>query len=248
MSGRVYLVGAGPGDPGLLTLRGKECLERADVVVHDALVDKRLLEHVRPGTPCIYAGKREGFHSRPQAEINGLLIQHARAGLVVTRLKGGDPMLFGRGGEEALALAEAGIPFEIVPGVSAALAVPAYAGIPVTHRDVGPDVTFVTGHEHGESTRLDWGRLARASTLVVLMGLTRLDGIAAGLISAGRDPRTPAAVVASGTTERQRTVVAPLDSIAQAARDAGLLPPAVIVVGEIVRLRERIAWFPELSG
>jgi uroporphyrin-III C-methyltransferase len=245
-SGIVYLVGGGPGDPELLTLKGRRCIEEADVVVYDALVDKRLLEHMRPGALALYAGKRDGRHSRPQEEINDLLVRHARAGQVVTRLKGGDPFLFGRGGEEALALRAAGIPFEIVPGVSAGLAVPAYAGIPLTHRAFGPDVTFVTGHECGPGSRLDWDRLARASTLVIFMGLASLPGLVARLLDAGRDPATPAAVIASGTTERQATVTAPLAGLPDAVRRRGLAPPALVVVGDVVRLRADLAWFPEL--
>lgn len=247
MTGKVYLVGAGPGDPGLLTLRGRQCLEEADVVVYDALVDKRLLEHLRPGAEAIYAGKREGHHSRPQEEINALLIGRARAGQVVARLKGGDPFVFGRGGEEAQALAAAGIPFEVVPGVSAGWAVPAYAGIPLTHRAVGPDVTFVTGHEGRDTPRVRWDLLAGASTVVFFMGLTNLPRIVERLVGHGRDPATPTAVIAAGTTERQTTVVAPLGEIVAAVRARGLAPPALIVVGEAVRLRDELRWWPELG-
>lgn len=247
MSGIVYLVGGGPGDPELLTLKGKRCLETSDAVVYDALVDKRLLEHARPGAELIYVGKREGRHSCPQDEINSRLVALGRAGRVVTRLKGGDPMVFGRGGEEALALHEAGVPFEIVPGVSAGSSVPAYAGIPLTHRDIGPDVTFVTGHEGGAISRLRWDVLAGASTVVFFMGLTALPRIAAGLVAAGRDPATPVAVIASGTTERQETVTGTLADIVAAVRARGLEPPALVVVGEVVRLREALHWYPELS-
>jgi uroporphyrin-III C-methyltransferase len=245
VNGIVYLVGAGPGDPELLTLKGRRCLEIADVVVYDALVDKRLLDWVRPGAEAIYAGKREGRHSRPQEEINAVMIVHARAGRVVTRLKGGDPFVFGRGGEEAVALAEAGVPFEIVPGVSAANAVPAYAGIPLTHRDFGPDVTFVTGHEGAQAERIRWDLLAGASTVVFFMGLSNLGRIAARLVAAGRDPATPVAVISFGTTDRQETVIGTLDGIVKAVARRGVGPPALVVVGEIVRLRERLQWFPE---
>lgn len=246
MSGVVYLVGAGPGDPELLTLKGRRCLEMAEVVVYDALVDKRLLDWMRPGAEAIYAGKREGHHSRPQEEINAILIMHARAGRVVTRLKGGDPFIFGRGGEEAAALAEAGVVFEVVPGVSAANAVPAYAGIPLTHRDFGPDVTFVTGHEGAQSERVRWDLLAGASTVVFFMGLSNLERIASRLVAAGRDAATPVAVVSFGTTDRQETVTGTLDSIVAAVARRGVGPPALVVIGEIVRLRERLQWFPEL--
>lgn len=245
MTGTVYLVGAGPGDPELLTLKGRRCLERADVVVHDALVDKRLLEFMRPGALAVDVGKRRGYHPWPQEEIHALLIEHARAGRTVVRLKGGDPLLFGRGAEEAQALRAAGIPFEIVPGVSAGLAVPAYAGIPLTHRDVGPDVTFVTGHECRAPSRIRWDLLAGASTLVFFMALATLDRVVGRLLETGRDPSTPAAAISSGTTERQRTVVAPLATLPAAVRAAGLEPPALVVVGDVVRLREALAWFPE---
>jgi uroporphyrin-III C-methyltransferase len=245
VTGIVYLVGAGPGDPELLTLKGRRCLESADVVVYDALVDKRLLEWVRPGADAIYAGKREGHHSRPQEEINAILIMHARAGRVVTRLKGGDPFLFGRGGEEAAALAEAGVLFEVVPGVSAGLAVPAYAGIPLTHRDFGPDVTFVTGHEGAQSARVRWDLLAGASTVVFFMGLSNLERIVRRLVGAGRDRAAPVAVISFGTTDRQETVTGTLDTIVDAVARRGIGPPALVVVGEIVSLRERLQWFPE---
>ncbi len=248
MSGLVYLVGAGPGDPDLLTLKGRRCLEMADVVVYDALVDKRLLDWMRPGAEAIYAGKREAHHSRPQDEINAILITRARAGRVVTRLKGGDPFVFGRGGEEAAALAEAGVAFEIVPGVSAANAVPAYAGIPLTHRDFGPDVTFVTGHEGVQSERIRWDLLAGGSTVVFFMGLSNLERIASRLVAAGRDPATPVAVISFGTTDRQETVVGTLDTIVGAVARRGLGPPALVVVGEIVRLRDQLQWFPELRS
>lgn len=247
-AGKVYLVGAGPGDPGLLTLKGKECLEASDVVVYDALVDKRLLDYARPGATLVYAGKREGYHSRPQEEINALLIGYAREGLTVTRLKGGDPFVFGRGGEEALALAGAGISFEVVPGVSAGVAVPAYAGIPVTHRNVAAAVTFVTGHERTgrDVSQLQWEALARSgATLVFFMGLRNLPEIARTLIEKGRAAGTPAAVIQDGTSEYQVTVTGTLADIAERARAARLEPPALVVVGEVAALRERLQWFPE---
>jgi len=247
VSGIVYLVGAGPGDPGLLTLKGRDCIERADAVVYDALADKRLLEHMRPGAEAIYAGKREGHHSRPQEEINALLVARARAGQVVTRLKGGDPFMFGRGGEEAAALAAAGVPFEVVPGVSAGLAAPAYAGIPLTHREFGPDVTFVTGHEGRDAARVRWDLLAGASTVVFFMGLGNLPRIASRLVDAGRDPATPVAVISFGTTDRQETVSGTLATIVEAVARRRVGPPALVVVGEVVRMRESIRWFAKLG-
>jgi uroporphyrin-III C-methyltransferase/precorrin-2 dehydrogenase/sirohydrochlorin ferrochelatase len=246
--GRVFLLGAGPGDIGLLTLKAKACLEASDVIVYDALVDKRVLDHARPEALLVYAGKREGRHSRPQEEINALLVQHARAGFTVSRLKGGDPFVFGRGGEEALALREAGIPFEVVPGVSAGVAVPAYAGIPVTHRNVSAQVTFVTGHERTgkDASEIRWDALAAAGgTLVFFMGLGNLADIAERLLAHGRSPGTPAAVIQWGTTEYQVTVEGTLSDIAERVREAGLDPPALVVVGEVVALRERLGWCPE---
>jgi uroporphyrin-III C-methyltransferase/precorrin-2 dehydrogenase/sirohydrochlorin ferrochelatase len=250
-AGCVYLVGAGPGDPDLLTVKGRRCLETADVVVYDALVDKRLLEHARPGAILVHAGKREGHHSRPQEEINALLVQYGRAGLAVVRLKGGDPFMFGRGGEEGLALAEAGVPFEVVPGVTAGLAVPAYAGIPVTQRNVAATVTFVTGHERTgkDLSQVRWEALgADRGTLVFFMGLRNLDEIAARLHEHGRPPGTPVAVIEWGTTDRQVTVTGTLATIVERVRAAGLEPPALVVVGEVVALRDRLRWFPEPWG
>jgi uroporphyrin-III C-methyltransferase/precorrin-2 dehydrogenase/sirohydrochlorin ferrochelatase len=246
--GRVFLVGAGPGDPGLITLKGKACLEASEVVIYDALVDKGVLEYARPGAMLVYAGKREGNHSRPQEEINALLVQYARIGLTVTRLKGGDPFMFGRGGEEALALVEAGIPFEVVPGVSAGLAVPAYAGIPVTHRHLAAAVTFVTGHERTDRdvSAVRWDNLGPDhGTLVFFMGVRNLPEITRKLVENGRPAGTPAAVIEWGTTDRQATVIGTLADIADRAQAAGVEPPALVVVGEVVALREQLRWFPE---
>jgi uroporphyrinogen III methyltransferase/synthase len=238
--GRVALVGAGPGDPGLLTVRGRRLLRRAEVVVYDRLVDPRLLDLAPPGALRVFAGKRRGAHALEQEAINDLLVLHARRGRRVVRLKGGDPFVFGRGGEEALALAAAGIPFEIVPGVTSAVAVPAAAGIPVTHRGVSSSFAVVTGHEAcGE--RVDWARLATAvDTVVVLMGLAGLEATARRLVEHGRPPATPVALVRAGTTGEQRTVTGTLADIAERARAAGLEPPVVAVVGEVVRLGERL--------
>jgi uroporphyrinogen III methyltransferase / synthase len=240
----VYLVGAGPGDPGLVTLRGRELLERCDVVVYDALADERVVGMAAPRAERIDAGKRAGAHAMSQQEINRLLVDLGRRHGCVVRLKGGDPFVFGRGGEEALALTEAGVPFEVVPGVSSAHAVPAYAGIPVTHRGMAAQVTFVTGHEdpsRGESS-IDWGSLAATpGTLVFLMGVRTLERNAARLIEHGMSAATPAAVIAHGTQPAQRTVVAPLGQIA--VRAAGLGAPAVVLVGEVASLHDRLAWF-----
>lgn len=245
-TGRVYLVGSGPGDPGLLTLRGKECLERAEVVVYDRLIDPALLRFAPPHAECIFVGKEAEHQLLGQDEINRILISRARGGKTVVRLKGGDPFVFGRGGEEAEALANAGIPFEVVPGVTSATAVPAYAGIPVTHREHASSFTVLTGHEDADKvdSRLDWSRLAgEPGTLVILMGLTNLDQIARHLIENGRAPSTPVAVIQRGTRPNQRTVLASLADVADRVRAARLGPPAVIIVGEVATLRHRLAWY-----
>ena len=244
--GRVYLVGAGPGDPGLMTVRGLEVLRGADVVVYDRLVNPALLDEAPPTALRLFAGKRAGRHCLPQDQINARLIEQARLGRSVVRLKGGDPFVFGRGGEEALALAEAGIPFEVVPGVSAALAVPAYAGIPVTHRGLGSSFAVVTGHEDPTKAHpdVDWGRLATAvDTLVVLMGAASLPRIAAELVGHGRSPDTPVALIRWGTTEAQEVTLTTLGAVVIRARAARVAPPMLAIIGEVVRLRERLAWF-----
>jgi uroporphyrin-III C-methyltransferase / precorrin-2 dehydrogenase / sirohydrochlorin ferrochelatase len=249
-AGMVYLVGAGPGDPELLTLKGQRLLARADTIVYDALVDPRVLDVRQPSAARVYVGKRRGCHSRPQEEINALLIAEARAGRTVVRLKGGDPFIFGRGGEEAAALVDAGIRFEVVPGVSAGTAVPASAGIPLTHRGVTAEVVFLAGHDSPASPLpVEWARYAASSaTLVVFMGLDNLGTIARLLLDHGRDARCPVAVIAHGTTAAQRTVVAPLAEIADKAVEAGVQAPALIVVGEVVGLRDRLQPFEQTSG
>jgi uroporphyrinogen III methyltransferase/synthase len=245
-TGIVYLVGAGPGDPKLLTLRGRECLERADVVLYDYLANPVLLEFAPAGAERIYVGRRGRGHYQDQREINRLLIEKARAGKIVVRLKGGDPFVFGRGGEEAEAVANAGVPFEVVPGVTSAVAAPAYAGIPVTHRTLASTVTFVTGHEDPtkEAETLEWPRLATAhGTLVFLMGVKNLPAIVANLRREGKPADTPAAVIRWGTKAGQRTVIGTLDTIVARAAEAQIEPPSVIVIGEVVRLREQLNWF-----
>lgn len=245
-TGKVFLVGGGPGDPGLLTVRGKECLERAEVVVYDRLIDPALLRLAPADAECIFVGKEADHQLLGQAEINRILIGRARDGKAVVRLKGGDPFIFGRGGEEAEALAAAGIRFEIVPGVSSAVAAPAYAGIPLSHRGFASSFTVLTGHEDPEKpeSRLDWARLAQdPGTLVILMGLGNLEKIARQLIDHGRSSDTPVAVIQRGTLPTQRTVLAPLGEIAGRVREAKLAPPAVIVVGAVAGLREKLAWF-----
>jgi uroporphyrinogen III methyltransferase / synthase len=241
--GRVCLVGAGPGDPGLLTVRALERLREAEVVVYDRLVNPALLDEAPPGALLIFAGKRVGSRCTAQSAINALLIHHAEAGRFVVRLKGGDPFVFGRGGEEALALAKAGIAFEVVPGVSSAIAVPAYAGIPVTHRGVASSFAVLTGHEDPskEGDAVDWRALATAvDTLVVLMAVTSFPRIVGALLANGRPPDTPVALIRWGTTDAQEVRVGTLADIVGRAR--GLDSPVVAVIGEVVRLRERLDW------
>jgi uroporphyrin-III C-methyltransferase len=247
--GTCYLVGAGPGDPELLTLKGLRRLRAADAVVYDAWVCEELLRECRADAELIYVGKRAGLHYASQAAINAILIEKARAGLQVVRLKGGDPFVFGRGGEEAEALAAAGIAWEVVPGVTSAIGVPAYAGIPVTHRAAASSVAFVTGHEDPTraETRVDWRALAQGvDTLVFLMGIGRLEQIATQLIAHGRPADTPAAAIRWGTTPQQETVVGTLATIPADVARAGLGAPATLIVGEVVRLRERLSWFDTL--
>ena len=244
--GTVYLVGAGPGDPGLLTIRGLELLQHADVVLHDRLADERLLRHVRSDAEVVYVGKWPRSQSNTQDEIASYLIEHAREGKSVVRLKGGDPFVFGRGGEEALALVDAGILFEVVPGVTSAIAVPAYAGIPVTHRSVASSFTVVSGSEDPskEESSIDWSTLAAGTgTLVVLMGWESLPRIVETLMAQGMAPNTPAALIQWGTEPHQRTVEGTLESVLGLGRQAGLEPPVVAVFGPVVGLRQRVQWF-----
>jgi uroporphyrin-III C-methyltransferase len=246
-TGTVALVGAGPGAPDLITVRALARLQSAEVVVYDRLVDRRLLDEAPRQALRIFAGKASGCHALPQQQINAILIAHARAGRRVVRLKGGDPFVFGRGGEEVQALTDAGISCEVVPGVSSAIAVPAAAGIPVTHRGLASSFAVVTGHDCEDSVGVDWAQLARTvDTLVVLMGLASVPGIARALVRHGRAPSTPVAVISAGTTESQRTITGTLDDIAARVLEADLVPPAVVVIGEVVALGERLA--QSLSG
>jgi len=245
-TGKVFLVGAGPGDPGLITVKGADCIARADVVVYDYLASPTLLAHANPDAEMIYVGKKGGDHTLPQDGINALIVEKAKQGNVVARLKGGDPFIFGRGGEEAEVLIAAGIPFEVVPGVTAAIGASAYAGIPLTHRDYTSDVAFVTGHEDptkAESS-VNWKALATGiGTLVFFMGVKNLPTIAANLVANGRSADTPAAVIRWGTTPKQKTVTATLGTIVDEARSAGIKAPAIIIVGGVVNLRKTMQWF-----
>jgi uroporphyrinogen III methyltransferase/synthase len=245
-TGTVYLVGAGPGDPGLITVRGLACLRRAEVVIYDNLANPVLLGEAPAGSKKIYVGKSKGRHCVPQEKINTLLAEHARAGRTVVRLKGGDPFIFGRGGEEACFLAGAGIPFEVVPGVTAGLAAAAYAGIPLTHRDYTTSLAMVTGHPTSEREldHVDWARLAMGvGTLVVYMGISNLAEITGRLVKHGRQPETPVAVIRWATTPNQETLTGTLADIADKVAACDFQPPAMIIIGEVVGLRNRLRWF-----
>ena len=251
--GKVYLVGAGPGDPGLITVKGQEILRRAEVIIYDYLANPTLLKLAPPEAERVYVGKRAGCHHYPQEEITRLLLKKAREGKRVARLKGGDPFIFGRGGEEAQALAAAGIPFEVVPGVTAAVAAAAYAGIPLTHRDHTTTLGFVTGHEDPAKklSSLDWEKLATAvGTLVFYMGMANLENICEQLVTHGRAAETPVVVVRWATMPRQETLTGTLATITAKVRSADFKPPAVIFVGEVNTLRNELRWFDNrpLSG
>ena len=239
----VYLVGAGPGDPGLITCKGRNILERADVVLYDHLANDALL-HLAPSTAeRIYVGKKKAAHAFTQEQICGMMIDRARRGLSVVRLKGGDPFIFGRGGEEAEALADAGIPFEVVPGVTTPLGIAAYSGVPLTHRDHTSVVSFVTGHD---VTQIDWDRVGHAETLVIFMGLTTFGEISREIIARGRSPETPAMAVRWGTRPDQETAIGTLATLPGLIQETGLKPPATIIVGEVVKLREKLNWYEHL--
>lgn len=240
-NGIVYIVGGGPGDPGLITVKGLECLRRAEVVLYDRLVAQELLTEVPPHAELIDVGKEAKQLRRSQDEINALLIERARDGKIVVRLKGGDPFVFGRGGEECQVLAEAGIRYEIVPGVSSAIAVPAYAGIPVTQRGVTTAFTVVTGHTGGSDSNIDWDAISRIGTIVFLMGVEHLPEIIPQLLAHGRASDTPVALIREGTTQNQLVITGTLEDIVEKTRD--VRPPAVLVVGEVVRLHEQLDWF-----
>ncbi|HMA84776.1 MAG TPA: uroporphyrinogen-III C-methyltransferase [Desulfosalsimonadaceae bacterium] len=246
MKKSVYLVGAGPGDPGLITLNGIEAIEAADVIVYDYLASASLLNYARESAELIYAGKKGGDHTLSQAEINQLIVDRALSGKTVTRLKGGDPFVFGRGGEEIEALIDAGVSFTIVPGVTSAIAAPAYAGIPLTHRKYASTVTFITGHEDPkkQTSTINWAALANTrGTLVFLMGVKNLPHIAGRLVENGMNPETPAALVRWGTTPSQETVTGTLTTIVENVEAAGLKPPCIIIVGDVVALRDKMQWF-----
>ncbi len=246
MTGKVYLIGAGPGDPGLITVKGLECIGIADVIIYDYLASPSLLKQASKKAQIIYVGKKGGDHTLSQDRINKLLVEKAKSGATVARLKGGDPFIFGRGGEEAQVLIDNNIEFEIVPGVTSAIAAPAYAGIPLTHRKFTSTLAFITGHEDPEKTQsgIDWASISKGiGTLVFLMGVKNLPHITRQLIHHGKSPKTPVAVVRWGTTSRQVTVTGTLETIVSIINKAGLKAPAIIVVGDVVKLRQKMKWF-----
>ncbi|WP_028778956.1 uroporphyrinogen-III C-methyltransferase [Shimazuella kribbensis] len=246
MSAMVYLVGAGPGDPNLITVKGRDAIKKADVIVYDRLASPQLLQNARADAERIYVGKLPDRHTLTQDEINELLVEKAKAGNIVTRLKGGDPFIFGRGGEEAERLVDEGIPFEVVPGITSAIAVPAYAGIPVTHRDFNSSFSIVTGHERPEKTEssINWEKLATATeTLIFLMGVSNLSFIVKQLTKFGRDEQTPIALIRWGTRIEQETLVGTLSDIVEKVEEVNFSSPAIIIVGEVVKLREKLSWF-----
>ncbi|MBI5194497.1 MAG: uroporphyrinogen-III C-methyltransferase [Nitrospirae bacterium] len=250
-SGKVYLVGAGPGDIGLLTIKGRECIEQADVIIYDYLANEKILSFARPDAKVIFMGKHGGGPIIPQKEINRVMVSEAKTGKTVARLKGGDPFIFGRGGEEAEVLANAGIAYEIVPGVTSGISVPAYAGIPLTHRDYSSSVLFITGHEDPskEISSIAYDKIGTGvDTIVIYMGVTTLPSIVSNLLKNGRHPDTPSAVIQWGTTDIQKVITGTLRSIVKKTIAEGIRPPAIIVIGEVVKLRKRLMWFEKTTA
>lgn len=247
--GKVYLVGAGPGDPDLITVKGLKCIKEADVILYDRLVNKELLSYAIENVELQYCGKSPQAHFLQQETINHYLVKHAKKGKIVTRLKGGDPFVFGRGGEEAEFLAKSGIDFEIVPGITAGIAAPAYAGIPVTHREFGSSFAFVTGHrKNGEEDNIKWESLAKGiDTLAIYMGVNSLPHIQEKLLYYGKSAETPVALIHWGTLNEQRTVVGTLGTIVNVVKQEKITNPSMIIVGEVVHMRQKINWFEKLQ-
>lgn len=243
--GKVYLVGAGPGEVDLITVKGLKCIEKSDVILYDRLVNKELLSYAKKGAELIYCGKRPGYHAMIQERINRLLVKYAKQGKYVTRLKGGDPFIFGRGGEEADALVDNGISFEVVPGITSGIAAPAYAGIPVTHRELSSSFAIVTGHMRaGETDTIHWESLAQGiNTLAIYMGVGNLPYICEQLTKHGRSENTPVALIHWGTTAEQHTVTGTLSTIVEIVEKSNITNPSMIIVGEVVKLREKLQWF-----
>jgi len=247
MDGKVYLVGAGPGDPDLITVKGLRCLKQADVILYDRLVNPELLKHAKEEAQLIYCGKLPHYHTMKQETINHLLVKYAKKGYQVVRLKGGDPFVFGRGGEEAEECLTHDVPFEIVPGITAGIAASAYAGIPVTHRGLSQSFAFITGHKAGEgAAEHQWFHLANGvDTICVYMGISHLSAITEQLIAHGKSPQTPIALVQWGTLSDQRTVVGTLETIEEQVKTKGISNPSMIVIGEVVRLHHKLNWFSD---
>ncbi|WML31470.1 uroporphyrinogen-III C-methyltransferase [Neobacillus sp. OS1-32] len=247
MAGKVYLVGAGPGDPDLITVKGLRCIQQADVILYDRLVNPELLKHAREGVQLVYCGKLPHYHTMKQETISRFLVKYAKKGYQVVRLKGGDPFVFGRGGEEAEECFRHDVPFEIVPGITAGIAASAYAGIPVTHRTLSKSFAFITGHQAGdEAAEHQWSHLANAvDTICVYMGVTHLSTVVNKLIQYGKAPQTPIALIHWGTLRGQRTVVGTLETIEVLVREAKITNPSMIVIGEVVTLNEKLNWFEE---
>jgi uroporphyrin-III C-methyltransferase len=247
MVGKVYLVGAGPGDPDLITVKGMRCLQQADVILYDRLVNPELLQHAKEGAQLVYCGKLPHYHTMKQETINHFLVKYAKKGYTVVRLKGGDPFVFGRGGEEAEECAKNHVPFEIVPGITAGIAASAYAGIPVTHRNISKSFALITGHQAGDvEAEHQWSHLAKAvDTICVYMGVSHLPSIIKHLIQHGKSPKTPIALVHWGTLIEQRTVVGTLETIEEIVKKAKIANPSMIVIGEVVNLHHRLNWFEE---
>ncbi|RLG97386.1 uroporphyrinogen-III C-methyltransferase [Candidatus Bathyarchaeota archaeon] len=248
MVGKVYIVGAGPGDPELITIKAARLIRSADVILYDRLVSEETIFLAKEGCELIYVGKHPGESSTTQERINEMLVEKAQEGGSIVRLKGGDPFLFGRGGEEAQVLSREGISYEVVPGITSAISVPAYAGIPVTQRHIASSVAFITGHEASTKTKgtVEWERIAQSvDTLVVMMGIRNLGNIAERLINGGRDPKTPVAIIEKGTTKLQKTITGTLETIEVKARIEGIKPPAITIIGKVVNLREELRWIED---
>lgn len=247
MVGKVYLVGAGPGDPDLITVKGLRCLQKADVILYDRLVNPELLQHAKEGAQLVYCGKLPHYHTMKQETINHFLVKYAKKGFGVVRLKGGDPFVFGRGGEEAEECAKHGVPFEIIPGITAGIAASAYAGIPVTHRSLSRSFAFITGHQAGDvEAEHQWSHLAMGvDTICVYMGVSHLPSITQQLIQHGKSSQTPIALIHWGTLSDQRTVVGTLENIEERVKEAEISNPSMIVIGEVVRLHKKLNWFQE---
>lgn len=247
MAGKVYLVGAGPGDPDLITVKGLRCLQNADVILYDRLVNPELLKHAKEGAKLVYCGKLPNYHTMKQETINQFLVKYAKRGLQVVRLKGGDPFVFGRGGEEGEECRKHDVPFEVVPGITAGIAASAYAGIPVTHRTLSKSFALITGHQAGDkAAEHQWFHLANGvDTICVYMGVSQLSNITRLLIKNGKSPQTPIALIHWGTLSEQRTVVGTLESIEEKVKESEISNPSMIVIGEVVRLHEKLNWFEE---